>query len=190
MSESPLAPPPGWYPAQGDPPGTQRYWNGSTWEGEPQPVPGFVTTDSFPLAGLPQRMLARLIDLVCWVVLFALARGVTALLDLQSFGAPLGYLLVVGYEAYLIGTTGATIGKRMVDLVVVETDGSPASLLVALRRTGLLIAMILLSAVPIIGTVAGLLLLVAAAVSAFMIYSDDKGQTIWDRLGPTLVVTR
>lgn len=28
--------PPGWYHAEGDPPGTQRYWNGSEWQGEPQ----------------------------------------------------------------------------------------------------------------------------------------------------------
>ncbi len=30
--------PAGWYYAQGDPPGTQRYWDGSSWQGEPQPV--------------------------------------------------------------------------------------------------------------------------------------------------------
>lgn len=30
--------PAGWYYAQGDPPGTQRYWDGSSWQGDPQPV--------------------------------------------------------------------------------------------------------------------------------------------------------
>ncbi|MFA9564084.1 MAG: RDD family protein [Acidimicrobiales bacterium] len=30
--------PPGWYHAPGDPEGTQRYWDGSQWTGEPQPV--------------------------------------------------------------------------------------------------------------------------------------------------------
>lgn len=30
--------PAGWYYAQGDPPGTHRYWDGSSWQGEPQPV--------------------------------------------------------------------------------------------------------------------------------------------------------
>lgn len=30
--------PAGWYYAQGDPPGTQRYWDGSAWQGDPQPV--------------------------------------------------------------------------------------------------------------------------------------------------------
>ncbi len=30
--------PAGWYYAQGDPPGTQRYWDGAAWQGDPQPV--------------------------------------------------------------------------------------------------------------------------------------------------------
>lgn len=30
---------PGWYYAHGDPPGTQRYWDGELWRGEPVPVP-------------------------------------------------------------------------------------------------------------------------------------------------------
>ncbi len=29
---------PGWYHAEGDPPNTQRYWNGTSWDGAPQPV--------------------------------------------------------------------------------------------------------------------------------------------------------
>lgn len=30
----------GWYHAEGDPPGTQRYWDGSTWQGGPQAAAG------------------------------------------------------------------------------------------------------------------------------------------------------
>ncbi len=30
--------PPGWYHAEGDPPGTERYWNGSAWTEGPRPV--------------------------------------------------------------------------------------------------------------------------------------------------------
>ena len=29
----------GWLHAEGDPPGTQRYWDGTAWLGEPQPAP-------------------------------------------------------------------------------------------------------------------------------------------------------
>jgi hypothetical protein len=36
--------PAGWYYADGDPPGTHRYWDGSIWQGGPQAVatPGFA----------------------------------------------------------------------------------------------------------------------------------------------------
>ena len=39
---------PGWYHAEGDPPGTQRYWDGELWQGEPRPV-----APSGPPAGAP-----------------------------------------------------------------------------------------------------------------------------------------
>ncbi len=32
---------PGWYFAQGDPPGTERYWNGQSWDGTYRAVGGF-----------------------------------------------------------------------------------------------------------------------------------------------------
>lgn len=46
----------GWYFAQGDPPGTERYWNGTAWEGTYRAVGGFTPSvatarpdgDSFP----------------------------------------------------------------------------------------------------------------------------------------------
>ena len=31
--------PPGWYHAAGDPPGTQRYWDGELWQGAAVPLP-------------------------------------------------------------------------------------------------------------------------------------------------------
>lgn len=45
---------PGWYHAEGDPQGTQRYWNGSEWQGEPQAVPSApMTPDPTPPAPAP-----------------------------------------------------------------------------------------------------------------------------------------
>jgi len=38
-------PAPGWYFAQGDPPGTERYWNGTAWEGTYRAVGGFLPTE-------------------------------------------------------------------------------------------------------------------------------------------------
>lgn len=44
----------GWYYAQGDPPGTQRYWDGAQWIGGPKPVaPPAPTSTSIPQAVQP-----------------------------------------------------------------------------------------------------------------------------------------
>lgn len=63
--------PPGWYPAPGDPPGTQRYWDGSQWTGSPVPVDpsapppspaGYGGPGGLNLASPWMRILARVID--------------------------------------------------------------------------------------------------------------------------------
>ena len=41
---------PGWYHAQGDPPGTERYWDGSAWTEGPRPVGGVPGTPPSPPA--------------------------------------------------------------------------------------------------------------------------------------------
>lgn len=38
MSGNQPTTPPGWYHAEGDPPGTQRYWDGFSWQGGPEPI--------------------------------------------------------------------------------------------------------------------------------------------------------
>ena len=46
----------GWMHAEGDPPGTVRYWNGTSWQGDPQPVapPATTPTGREPVPGPPQ----------------------------------------------------------------------------------------------------------------------------------------
>ena len=39
---------PGWYHAEGDPPNTERYWDGSTWTDGPRPVGGFPAAPPTP----------------------------------------------------------------------------------------------------------------------------------------------
>lgn len=41
--------PPGWYAAEGDPPGTQRWWDGNQWVGEPQPIPSAAMPEPAPM---------------------------------------------------------------------------------------------------------------------------------------------
>lgn len=192
MSGQPIAPPPGWYPAKGDPPGTQRFWNGSTWEGGPRPVPGVAVGDAFPLANLGPRLTARLIDLMIWLVI-ALIINRFFVLVLGGAG-PLSWFLaglaIIGYESWLVGSNGATVGKRVVGLGVVDEEGSRVELAGGLRRSAILGALTLLSLVPWLGilSVVAAPLLVLAGI--LMIYADDRQQTPWDKVGKTLVVMR
>ncbi len=52
---SPPTQSPGWYYAEGGPPGTHRYWNGAHWAGGPQPA-----QTSMPGAGFAQHLVAPL----------------------------------------------------------------------------------------------------------------------------------
>ncbi len=188
MSGEPIAPPPGWYPAKGDPPGTHRYWNGRGWQGEPRPVPGLAAGDTFPLADLPRRAGARLIDLGLWGVAALVLGGGSP--PVRGWSVLLLGVLVVVYEVALVGLRGGTVGKTVLGLAVANDDGSPAHSLTGLRRALPLIGLLVLSFVPylwVLSWVAGPLLALAGLL---MIYADDRRQTPWDKVGRTLVVMR
>ncbi len=193
MSGQPIAPPPGWYPAKGDPPGTQRYWNGTTWEGGPRPVPGVAVGDVLPLADLPRRLAARLIDLAIWVALILVIDRILVLLSFDGLG-PLstlvGGLAVAGYEAIMVGRDGATFGKRAIGLAVVDEDGTPTDLAGGLRRAALLVALTLLGVVPFLWVLSWVAVPLLALAGILAIYADDRQQTPWDKIGRTLVVMR
>lgn len=138
MSESQMQP--GWYYAQGDAPGTQRYWDGTQWVGGPQPVgqpqDGSVMAG---LAGQPaeygQRVIAYLIDLgltlgiyIVGLILAAIAGAIS-----EGLGTVVGLLAVLGYLGFIIynsvimqGSTGQTFGKRQQGIkLVADATGQP-----------------------------------------------------------------
>jgi len=79
--------PAGWYHAQGDPPDTKRYWDGSQWVGEPQvtgvaaPMGGPNDAPMSNLASAGKRIGARLIDNILMLVIFG---GLASALVLPS----------------------------------------------------------------------------------------------------------
>ena len=190
MSDQPLAPPPGWYPYQGDPPGTQRFWNGAGWEGGPRPVPGVAVGDLFPLADLARRAGARAIDLVIWVAVLAIGWAVAGGATFTGLAVVVAVLVIFGYEAYLVGSSGATVGKRALGLAVVGEDGAPVGFSAALRRASLLGVVAVLSFVPFLWVLSLVVVPLLALAGVLMIYADDRQQTPWDKIGRTLVVMR
>lgn len=140
MSESSMQP--GWYYAQGDAPGTQRYWDGTQWVGGPQPVgqaqdAGFAGGGAG--AGTPaewvQRFVAYLIDagIIVGIVIVGQILAAIGGSIAESLGVILGLLTIVGYIGYFIwnfvvrqGQTGQTIGKAQQGIKLVRDDtGQP-----------------------------------------------------------------
>ncbi len=138
MSESQMQP--GWYYAQGDAPGTQRYWDGTQWVGGPQPV-GQPQDSAMALAGggVPaewgQRFVAWLIDtgIVLGIyigVLILTAIGAAISDTLGSVLSLIGSLAVFGFQIWNFiirqGQMGQTLGKTQQNLKLVRDDtGQP-----------------------------------------------------------------
>lgn len=211
MSDNAPQQPPGWYYAQGDPPGTQRYWDGQSWIGTPQPVPGAagpggqVMVDG-NLATPGSRIVARIIDGVIWVAISAMAGAIFGSFDAVASGSLtdledvsvgsavaaglLSTALVAAYEILMIGNFGATVGKLALGIRVVNTDGSPADYQTGLRRMYLYIGVGVLQAIPLIGVFGALASFVISIAGLVMLFTDSLRQTPWDKVGRSIVVRK
>lgn len=140
MSDTPSQPA-GWYYAQGDPPNTQRYWDGTQWQGGPQPIasaaPGAAVPGTYAVAGTAtpadqgKRFVAFLIDFGIAIGIAigfaivsgiggAIADGLGALLSLLGNLAGLAWGIYNGL--YLQGTTGQTIGKKQQGIKLLHAE--------------------------------------------------------------------
>ncbi len=143
--------PPGWYYAQGDPPGTQRYWDGVQWQGGPQAAggaPDGAAAGQAPggaaLAEGPKRLIAALIDfgiifagyivvLIVAAIFGVVSDGLGTLVQLVGMLAVWGFSIYNGL--YLLGTTGQSIGKQKQGITLLsETTGQPVGLMQAFLR--------------------------------------------------------
>jgi uncharacterized RDD family membrane protein YckC len=88
---------------------------------------------AFVLASRGSRFVANLVDnLVVFApflggIVLGILVGEDALVALVGLGL-LGMLAMAGYQLYLASQSGQTLGKRMMDIRVVRTDGSPVDL--------------------------------------------------------------
>lgn len=174
---------PGWYYAQGDPPGTHRYWDGAQWVGGPQPVtaasaPGYMAggmASGMPLAEPGTRILARLIDVVI-VFVAALVIAVIVGVSGNQFGLQLLFAAAgVFYEVGFTALKGGTPGKMIMGIGVTTTAG--------VRPPGWGPAVIrwVVTAIPCIG-------FVVFIVSLVFLFTDEQHRTVGDRAAGTLVV--
>ncbi len=202
MTDQPSSQPPGWYYAQGDPPGTQRYWDGSAWQGGPQAMPGAegMATGGHSKANLPSpwiRLVARIVDaLIIFIpaLIVGLIIGGTASVGGGGFssnafttdGRAIAASLVAGliglaYEYYFLAKDGATPGKKVMNIKVISEDGSALGSDGAMRR-------LILAAAGIVPFVGGLIGLVVGLATIVMIFTDDLRQVPADKVAKSLVV--
>jgi uncharacterized RDD family membrane protein YckC len=201
MTETSGPPPPGWYYAAGDPMGSQRYWNGSQWVGEPvwlpQPPPGYWMAGLIPginrvLANPGKRIVARIIDFLIVIVVAVIPVMIWLLQrdDVQSdtFEGPgLAFTLLLSipialYEIAFIALKGATPGKLAMGITVIRQDGGdPPGWAASARRY----VVNLVGLVPGVGGLASIVILI---VSFVFLFTDDRRRTIPDRIALTYVV--
>jgi uncharacterized RDD family membrane protein YckC len=209
--------PAGWYYAQGDPPGTNRYWNGQTWVGDPQYIDpnqtvatSYAPSDPSPWA----RIGGRCIDWLIWagiravaslgVIIDILFRDVNSTLQQTTVStlASLTFVPLLGIVAFevVLNMTGGTPGKRAAQLAVVKADGSPLDWLTAFRRMLLyIVAEVFVFGVgltfidepeSLIPLLASGLVWVIGLAGLIMLFATEKARTPWDLVGGTKVVRR
>jgi len=143
------------------------------------------------LAGRGTRLGATLID----AVVAGLAFGLLALVSPFNIFKPpaassglwmlivqnlvLGFIIFLIIHGYLIATRGQTIGKALLKIRIVRSDGSPASFarIVGLRY----LTTSVLASIPVVGTIYGL-------VDVLMIFRASR-RCLHDHIADTIVVT-
>ncbi len=137
MAERPTQTP-GWYYAQGDPPGTHRYWDGVQWQGGPQPVATTAAALTADMNASPgKRFVAALIDYGILVGIYVVGTIFAAVLDSAAifyvFYITCNVIFPLYNFVYLQGTTGQTIGKRSQGTAL-QKNGQPPGMLMAFAR--------------------------------------------------------
>lgn len=207
---------PGWYHAEGDAPGTVRWWDGSQWVGDPVPD----TTALNPPSDVPSRaaaptpmnrMGARAIDLFIMLVILAVlvlldlgtpelrSDSINVDLDLgeQALDSRLEYL-VWGIVSFLwsagwLAARGATPGKLAMKLRVFDENTLEPVMLktAAVRSANKLLPIFGFLSVDTGEIAVGVVgMLVIGLTSLVMLLSDKRGRTVMDRLSKTRVVQK
>lgn len=213
MDMSGTSQPAGWYPAEGDPPGTVRWWDGNSWVGGPQAQgiqqqSGYVAPGLGSLANGRQvadpwlRIAAKIIDTILLGIIGAIVGliivgGAIGFGDLGSFGTVeniglgLGIGVIgAGYHWGMHSFVGGTLGKLALGIRVVTEDGTePIGPNVGFVRS-LMNIIPLLSVVPILGAIVQIITSIVGLVSLVFLFTDAEHRTVMDRAAKTYVVKK
>jgi uncharacterized RDD family membrane protein YckC len=134
----------------------------------PGPAPmGQPTGPPASTAGLGARFGARLLDVLIIGIPASIVFSLAGIGGLGTFGmrgwisSAIVSVLWFGYYVYFESTTGATLGKKLLNLRVVAADGNPPSTEAAAKRN----VWMLFGLVPILGDLASLVAVIVIAVT-------------------------
>ena len=205
----------GWYHAEGDPPGTTRYWDGERWVGDPQYSGGAAAPAASPignhqLAGAGARIGARLIDFIIAGVIFsvllggaivdivdgidalgpnpeqaAVERVVEDVVEDSSARVLLFTAIGVFWDFLWVALLGGTPGKLMLGLRVARADSGLSP--PGWGKAALRALNRVVALVPLVGLLAWAL---TGLASLIMLFADDKRRTVMDRIASTVVVRK
>ena len=184
-------PPPGGTPPPPPPPGVQP------------PPPGYVpysphqtTAGAQSLATPGKRILARIIDGLLIGVFFLIVTAafgggffVGGISQADAFGIQLlGLVVGTAYEAAFLTSKGATPGKMAMSVKVVFEDGRKLDLEGALRRLSPSIVLGIIALAPAFVRLSNFANFVITLVSLVFLFTDQRRQTVWDRIAKTIVI--
>lgn len=192
--------PPGYYPAQGDPPGTVRYWDGVQWSADPMPPPPGYDPNHRPgderFATVGIRIGAVLLDGLIGLLVsaaFLIPYIVDVFDDIDAGGD--GTSVALPTSAYVVGLAlgvasllcvaflGGSPGKLMVGLRITLADGATTP--PGLGPAALRFLPGLISVIPVVGVLVSIGFTVASLV---MVNTDPERRSAYDRIAGTRVV--
>lgn len=149
------------------------------WQTTPPPTApgaGFTAAGAGQLAGFGARLVAWIIDwLILIVIDVVLSFIFSAILHSSYVGSLVGLLVILAYFGYFWGSTGQSLGYRVMHIKLVGAGGAPVGYGIAIVRALLIWLSFAICLLP-------------AIVSLIMIAATDRKAAIHDLILGTSVV--